>query len=77
MKQQVLTKKDRKVGETSASGIPMVGPSPKGPKRCLYCGQPFKPGECWHRHTSPPDPDYGTYSVGIHDRCANRSRPIE
>ncbi len=53
MKQQVLTKKHRKVGGISASGIPMTGPCPEGPERCLFCGQPLKPGECWHRHTSP------------------------
>ncbi len=47
----------------------MVGPSSKGPKRCLRCGQPFKKGEAWQRHTSPPDPELGSYAIGIHTRC--------
>ena len=47
----------------------LVGPSRKGPKRCLHCHQPFKQGETWQRHTSPSDPQNGSYAVGIHDRC--------
>ncbi len=50
----------------------MIGPSPKGPKRCLHCGQPFKPGEAWRRYTSPSDPQFGAYSVGIHETCVNK-----
>ncbi len=50
----------------------MVGPSPKGPQRCLHCGQPFKPGEAWRRYTSPPDAEFGQYSVGIHEKCVSQ-----
>ncbi len=50
----------------------MTGPSPKGPRRCLYCRQPFKKGEAWQRYTSPSHPLYGSYSIGIHDRCLEK-----
>ncbi len=59
---------------TSVQGgmVLMIGPSPKGPKRCLHCHQPFKAGEAWRRYTSPPDPQFGAYSVGIHEKCASK-----
>jgi hypothetical protein len=47
----------------------LVGPTAKGPKRCFKCGKPFKPGEAWRRYTSPPDPQYGSYSFGVHEKC--------
>ncbi len=50
----------------------MVGPSPKGPKRCLRCGQAFKAGEPWQRRISPPDPELGSYAIGIHSRCLGK-----
>ncbi len=50
----------------------LVGPSPKGPNRCLQCGQPFKAGEPWQRRISPPDPELGSYAIGIHSRCLNK-----
>lgn len=46
----------------------MNGPSPKGPKRCIHCHQAFKAGEAWQRMTSPEDPQYGSYTIGIHTR---------
>ena len=49
-----------------------VGPMPRGPKRCIKCGKEFKNGETWRRVTSPDDPKHGTYSIGIHERCANK-----
>jgi hypothetical protein len=47
----------------------MIGPSQEGPKKCLHCHQPFLVGETWLRMTSPSDPEYGSYTVGIHLRC--------
>lgn len=49
-----------------------VGPMPRGPKRCIKCHQEFKREEAWRRVTSPDDPKHGTYSIGIHERCANK-----
>lgn len=46
-----------------------VGPDPRGPTRCLQCHQTFKAGEVWRRMTSPADPQYGRYSVGVHSKC--------
>ncbi len=50
----------------------LVGPSPKGPKLCLRCRQPFKKGEAWQRYTSPPEPRSRSYAIGIHDRCLQK-----
>jgi len=47
----------------------MTGPSRKGPKRCLHCHKLFKKDEPWQRVTSPQDPQYGSYVVGIHTAC--------
>lgn len=47
----------------------LVGPNPKGPKVCLNCRAPFQEGEAWERHTSPPDPEFGSYAIGIHQKC--------
>lgn len=47
----------------------LVGPMPKGPRRCIKCGKEFKNGEAWRRYTSPPDPEFGSYSVGVHEKC--------
>ncbi len=46
-----------------------VGPSPDGPKLCMHCHKPFAKGEAWQRLTSPPDPEFGSYTVGIHEKC--------
>ncbi len=46
-----------------------VGLDPRGPHKCLQCGQPFKTGEVWQRMKSPPDPELGSYVVGIHSQC--------
>ncbi|MBM3129763.1 MAG: hypothetical protein FJ009_14210 [Chloroflexi bacterium] len=48
----------------------MSGPSRKGPKRCLRCHKSIKQGEPWQRVTSPADPKYGSYVVGIHTNCS-------
>ena len=47
----------------------MKGPSAKGPKRCLLCQESFKCGELWLRYTSARDPRYGSYSIGVHEKC--------
>lgn len=49
-----------------------VGPMPRGPKRCIKCGKEFRNGEVWRRVTSPDDPKFGRYSIGIHEKCANK-----
>lgn len=66
--------KTKIISATSKEGTTklMVGPALRGPKRCLVCGKPFKNGEAWHRITSPADPDLGSYSIGIHDKCASK-----
>lgn len=46
-----------------------VGPDPRGPVRCLRCQRVFKFGEVWRRMTSGADPQYGRYTVGIHNKC--------
>lgn len=51
----------------------MTGPSRKGPKRCLHCYKVFKRGEGWQRNTSPEDPKYGSYVIGIHLACMGKS----
>ncbi len=43
-----------------------------GPTRCIQCGEPFKKGEPWRRLESERDPEHGSYSVGIHDRCEGK-----
>lgn len=49
-----------------------IGPMPRGPKRCIKCGKEFKNGEAWRRVTSPDDPKFGTYSIGIHEKCVKK-----
>ncbi len=39
------------------------------PKRCLVCHKPICEGEAWTKHTSPPDPQFGSYSFIIHAHC--------
>lgn len=39
------------------------------PKRCLICKHEIKQGESWTKHTSPIDPQLGSYSAIVHDRC--------
>lgn len=46
-----------------------IGPDLRGPSKCLKCHQAFKAGETWQRIKSPPDPEYGSYFIGIHSRC--------
>ncbi len=74
MKAQILANETKKGKQDKSESQLLVGPSPIGPKRYLHCLNPFARGETWHRHTSPPDPDYGSYSYGIHDQCADESR---
>lgn len=50
-----------------------VGPDPRGPSRCLKCHQSFKAGEVWQRMKSPPDPEYGSYAIGVHAKCPTRA----
>jgi hypothetical protein len=49
-----------------------VGPDQRGPVKCIRCHEPFKPGESWRRMTSPPDPVYGAYAIGVHKKCAEQ-----
>lgn len=49
-----------------------VGPQPRGPRRCIKCGKEFKNGQVWRRLTAPDDPQHGTYSIGIHEACAQK-----
>lgn len=46
-----------------------VGPDPRGPVKCIECEQAFKSGDRWRRMTAPPDPVFGTYSMGVHIKC--------
>ncbi len=46
-----------------------VGPSSDGPRICINCHKPFAKGEAWTRMTSPADPEFGSYAIGIHCRC--------
>ncbi len=46
-----------------------IGALPKGPQCCIQCLKPFKPGEAWRKLTSPTDPEFGSYSVGVHVQC--------
>lgn len=50
----------------------LVGPMPKGPKRCIKCGKEFKNGEAWRRLTSNADTQYGRYSIGMHEKCVGK-----
>jgi hypothetical protein len=50
-----------------------VGPKLRGPKRCIRCSQPFKTGEIWQRMKSLPDPEFGSYFIGVHSQCPTRS----
>ncbi len=57
---------DLTMKETVQFGIGVV----KGnPKRCLFCLEPIRKEEAWTKHTSPPDPQFGAYSIIVHDRC--------
>lgn len=46
-----------------------VGPDRRGPAKCLQCHQAFKAGEVWQRMKSLPDPEYGSYYIGVHSKC--------
>ena len=48
----------------------LMGPDEKGPERCIHCYRLFQEGEVWRRYTAPPDPECGTYSIGVPDACA-------
>ncbi len=47
----------------------LVGPNPDGARLSLHCHTPFLEGEPWQRHTSPPDPKFGSDVVWIHQKC--------
>ena len=61
--------KTQDVGKTEQ----VIGPDPRGPKKCLHCHQPFLAGEVWSRVTSPKDPEFGSYVIGIHEACRGSS----
>ena len=48
----------------------LIGQTSSGPSRCIQCCKPFMPGEAWRRLRAESDPEHGTYSIGIHERCA-------
>ena len=50
----------------------LMGPDQRGPDKCLHCQLLFQEGEVWRRYTAPPDPEYGTYSIGVHNACAQQ-----
>ena len=53
----------------------LIGPGSTGPARCIHCYRLFVEGEVWLRVTAPSDPEFGTYSIGIHETCS-RNWPI-
>jgi hypothetical protein len=58
-------------GAYKTSGMGVV----KGnPKKCLRCKRRIRRGEAWTKHTSPADPQYGRYSIIVHDRCKGAGR---
>lgn len=48
----------------------LCGPDGQGPQQCIHCHGQFREGQFWRRVTSPPDLEYGTYSIGVHEACA-------
>lgn len=50
-----------------------IGPDPRGPSKCLKCHQTFQSGEVWQRIQSPPDPEFGSYFIGVHVQCPARA----
>lgn len=53
---------------------PSIGVAKGNPKRCLICIRKIKHGEAWTKHTSPADPQFGAYSIIVHDRCNDARR---
>lgn len=51
-----------------ASAELMRGPSERGPRKCIACGQPFVRGDVWERHSSPWECGERIV-IGIHARC--------
>lgn len=51
-----------------------IGVVKGNPKRCLICMREIKNGEAWTKHTSPADPQFGAYSVIVHDHCHSAER---
>lgn len=74
MKHQFSKPKTNSIVVTPNDGVIQlfVGPMPRGPKHCIKCGKEFKNGEAWRRMTSPNDPQYGSYSIGIHEKCNDK-----
>jgi hypothetical protein len=48
----------------------LIGLDAIGPSQCIHCHRLFVEGELWLRVTAPPDPEFGTYSIGVHDGCS-------
>ncbi len=72
MNHQTMTTKKQMPSEAEAQTTStefLNGPDPRGPAKCFMCHQPFKSGETWRRMTSPENPEYGAFNIGIHDRC--------
>lgn len=44
------------------------------PKRCLVCATPIRENDAWVKLTSPNDPQYGSYSVIVHETCNRATR---
>jgi hypothetical protein len=52
----------------------LIGPDDTGPEYCIHCRRLFVDGDRWQRISSPPDPEYGSYRIGIHDACSLNRR---
>jgi hypothetical protein len=39
------------------------------PRLCLYCRQPIGENDTWTTYRSPPDEQFGSYRIIVHDRC--------
>lgn len=65
-------KKKRQVTDLSQAAVIefLVGKNPRGPAKCIKCRKPFKRGDAWRRLTSPPDKEFGSYSIGVHQKCS-------
>ncbi len=73
MKVRVLTiSSDREVANRGKTED-CIGPHPDSPKLCIHCHKPFAQGQAWQRITSPPDPEFGTYTFGIHKGCVGKT----
>ena len=73
MTKQLIQQATTKVEATRIVTIEyLVGPDANGPQQCIHCHGLFGEGEVWRRISAPPDPECGTYSIGVHDACSQQ-----